>query len=122
MITGLSHKFKLTEGKFTLTSGVPKSVENLNFFMSFIGWFRLYAEDYVPDVMWMLQKPNTAISTNKVLLLGKLTTTIIEYLKDINLLRIDFGFVSRKEVSLTVEYSTYDEPTESIFSATIISL
>jgi hypothetical protein len=127
MNLGLDYTTPLKEGKFLLYGGVEKVQKNVWFFMSFIGWFRVYYEDYVPDILPLVQKPISYIQTFKVLILGRLKATVVKYLPDIALNSLDFGIKDRNSVVFVLDYTPKGVDSslislEPVLSATFISV
>ena len=88
---GLPYNFALSEGKFVLSGGSQKAVNNLRMFLGFIGWFRIYYPDYVPNILRLIQKSSSQISATKTLILGTLEESIEKYLPQIQLLELGLG-------------------------------
>lgn len=120
---GLSHKFAPVNGKFVFTSGTQKATEALHFFLGFIGWFRVYAEDYPPDVLWLIQKPTSLLGTLKTLILGKLLGSVRKYLPHILVKSCNFAptLEDRKVYVLSLDFAYAKDPDETIQSVTFIA-
>lgn len=105
--TGLSHKFTLKDGKFLLTGGTEKADSNLSFMLHFIGWFRTYYNDFVPDILWLLQKPTSIIDSAKNIILARFLRAASKYLTFINIEKIDLSNTAqnRKHYRFVFQYT-----------------
>lgn len=87
---GLSHRFRLVNGKFELTSGANKTKDGLHFLFCFNTVSRIYLDGFCPKVLWLVQKTGSFILSYKSLLLGRLRSLVLAYVPDIKLDSIDF--------------------------------
>ena len=62
---GLPTNFQLTDGAFTLVGGTDKVDDNLRMLVYFIGWFRIFLTDFVPNLFWLYQKDTSFINRFK---------------------------------------------------------
>lgn len=104
---GLSTTFQLAEGRFGLISGVEKSSDNIRMLLSFNGFFRVYYEDFVPEILWLLQKPVSMLNIYRTIILGGLVTVFNKYLPNLRATKIDvvYSYNNRKEYILDIQYT-----------------
>lgn len=108
--SGLTYDFKLEKGSFTFENGTDKKRKDLMFFMCFHFISRIYRPNFDPNVIWVLQKPASYVRNLKVLLLGNLSTKILSFIQNINILSTNLSYDrSEKEYSLFLEYSYITE-------------
>ena len=114
MKNGLSYKFKLKQGRFSLTTGEEKVRDNLSFFMSFVSGYRIYMPDFSPDLLSLLQKPVSMVEQFKVLILGKLKIKVNRYIPEIYINSMGFEFIrSVKQYAIYVDFNyTFGDKTQ----------
>lgn len=121
MLAGLSHKFTLKDGRLQFTTNTQKATDDLHFFLGFIGWFRVYSEDFPPDVLWLIQKPVSLLTSVKTLLIGRLLNAVRKYLPVIQVNSCNFtNNQERKVWVLGIEFAYVREPEEVVQSVTFI--
>jgi hypothetical protein len=121
---GLPYDFRLKDGKFELTGGTEKAEKNMFMWLNFMGWFRVYFEDFVPDILRLLQKPASFLEAAKVLLLGRLQDSAITYLPDIDIQEMNIEKLSgsRKDYVIGMKFAYKLEPTTSLTAITFITI
>jgi hypothetical protein len=74
--------------------------------LSFSGFFRVYFQDFVPDVLWLLQKPVSMLNIYRTIILGGLVTIFQKYLVNLQVQNIGIGYsyTDRKTYSLDITY------------------
>lgn len=77
---GLSQNFSLTDGKFELNGGPVKALDSIYLWLCFDGFFRVYSEDFPPEIEALLQKTSSYVNSLKGLLLGRMQQTLDRYL------------------------------------------
>jgi len=105
--TGLSSKFVLNDsGGFSLVGGTEKSNDTIRMMLGFTGHFRVYAEDFVPPLLWLQQKPVAQVLGMKTYLVGKLTKLFSKYLNQITLesVTFDYDYTDRKQYTVKIDY------------------
>jgi len=113
--TGLPAKFQLNNGRFQLVGGTEKVNDNIYFFFRFHSWWRIYANDFIPEILWLLQKPIAIISQLKTLILGNISLSFRKYIQFATLdqIAIHYEQTDRKTFGIAIEY-TYDlEPAQT---------
>jgi len=121
-MNGLSHKFTIVGGKFGFTSGAEKATDDLHFYLAFIGWFRVYAEDFPADILSLIQKPTSYLETIKVMLLGRILNGLRKYVTAVLVKEANFAKADdRKTYVLGLSYTYVTEPDEVLASVTFIS-
>lgn len=98
---GLSQSFTLVNGKFSLIEGRQKQRDNLFFLLSFTSIHRIYLSDFSINLIWLVQKPSSAILLFKPLILGTLRKKIVKYVENIDIPSMDF-FYRRSTLSYGV--------------------
>jgi len=91
---GLSHRFRLVNGKFELTNGATKTKDGLHFIFCFNTVSRIYLDSFSPKVLSLVQKTGSYILSYKPLLLGRLRSIVLMYVPNVRLDSMDF-FSSR---------------------------
>ena len=81
----------------------------------FIGWFRIYYQDFVPQLLELLQSPTSIVYSMKSILIGKLKTIISNYIPEIRVAGISmvYDYRDRKLFTLAVDYSFQLEEQEN---------
>jgi len=87
---GLSHRFRLVNGKFELTEGATKTKDGLYFLFCFNVVPRIYMDNFSPKVLGLVQKTGSFILSYKSLLLGRLRSIVLTYVPNIRLDSMDF--------------------------------
>lgn len=115
MNVGLPAKFTLENGRLKLIGGTEKVNDNIYFYLRFRNWFRVYSNDFVPEVLWLLQKPISIISQLKTLILGNLSLSFRKYITFANLLSININYdpSDRKTFGISMEYEYALNPEET---------
>lgn len=62
---GLPSRFYLNNGKFVLVGGKKKVDDNMAMFLSFVGWFRYFTQDYVINVYAFFQNTTSYLQQFK---------------------------------------------------------
>lgn len=111
---GLPAAFALENGKFQMLGGEQKVRDNLLFTLSFIGWHRIYLTDFVPDILFLLQKPVSFIQSLKVIILGRFQKSLSKYLPyiQVNGINVIYDYKNRKEYGIGITYTYNLEPEE----------
>lgn len=101
---------------FLLVGGEKKAEDSVNMMVSFIGWFRIYKQDFVPDVLWMLQKPTSILHTFKTLILGKLLRAFDKHVPFIRVEKINvvYDLRDRKQLGIVLQYYYKLTPTHKL--------
>lgn len=124
---GLSQKFVLTNGAFTLTESKVKVADNMSLFISFADWFRTYLEEYPIKLEYMVQKPNTFVNRNKTQFLGAVLQKISKFVPEVKVKASNYTSSLTKESEFKIVYSInplYGDSLElaDIYSVTFITL
>ena len=120
---GLAYNFRLLEGSFELTGGTEKVERNTYMWLSFLGWFRVYYEDFVPGVLTLLQRPASSIESSKILILGRLQDSVRKYLPEIDVQQLNLERTAdRKNYVLGLKYRYNLERETDLFAITFITI
>lgn len=114
---GLPVNFSLTSGgAFQLIGGTKKAEDNVTMIIGFIGHFRIYVEDFVPDILWLLQKPIGAVESQKALILGRFLTSFNKYVKSVKVEKINsqYDYKERKVFGIGLQYYYILKPQEQL--------
>lgn len=92
--------------KFNLFGGVDKANDNITMMLGFIGWFRIYHQDFVPDLLDLVQKPTSFVYNLKTIITAKLQSTIVKYIPEIQLEGINmvYDYRDTKLFTISVNY------------------
>lgn len=102
---GLTHNFKLENGRFLLVSGGAKKQSDLRFFMAFDFVRRIYRPDFLPGLAWLIQKPLSYVDKVRTMLLGNLRNKIHTNIQNINV--TSMGLATLREQKRCVVYFDY---------------
>lgn len=118
---GLSCRFQIKNGKFTLTDGIEKSRDNIWFYCIF-DKFRVYTSDFGANFVSLVQKPIAYIVTNKTIILGSLKKGIQKYTPNVKVKNIDIGYTSndRRNYSMMIEYDSVQEDKTKVQDVTFV--
>lgn len=104
---GLSTRFKLKDGKISLSGGVEKVDDNIVMLLSFINWFRLYKQDYVINVYRFYQNSSNNLFRYKNILrlsILELGDKHVPFAK-FNSVDVPVDYTDRKRASLLINFS-----------------
>lgn len=109
---GLPTDFKLVNGKFLLTSGTDKVDDNVTMLLGFIGWFRLYKQDYVINAYRFYQNTTNYLIKYKNTLRLSVLDIGDKYLPFAKFVAVDLPIdpKDRKRTTLHISFS-YNIPT-----------
>ena len=107
---GLTSRFNLQNGRFTLSEGIEKSRDSIWFYCIF-DKFRVYCSDFGANFVSLTQKPSSYLVLNRTIILGVLQKGIQKYVPNVSVNSIDIGYVSnnRKEYTMMIEYDSVQE-------------
>lgn len=111
--TGLPSKFVLSaSGGFLLTGGTEKVNDNVHMILAFNGFFRIYAQDFVPALMILIQKPVSVILSLKTLILSRLLKTFSKYVEyaQVSSISLVYENDARKKIGIALEYTYKLDP------------
>ena len=124
-MTGLATNFTIQEGKFSLSSGVEKARDSVNFYCGF-DKSRTYLSDYGKNSVSLLhslmQKPISYIQRNSTLILGMLQKELQKYVPNIKVKDIDLGYFpeNRRQYLVKIEYTSIQEDKSEIDDVTFV--
>jgi len=104
---GLPTRFSLSEsGSFVLIGGKDKVDDNMGMLLAFIGWFRLYTQDYVINVYQFLQNTTSYLFQFKNILRLKILEVGRKYVPFANIYSADIpiNYEDRKSVGIYVQF------------------
>lgn len=109
---GLPANFSLENGSFKLIGGTTKVQDNVTLFMAFVGWFRVYAQDFCPDIWWIFQKPVAVVLAKKTMIYGMFLIPFMKYMPFANSEKIvlSYDYADRKKFMLSLLYTYNLEP------------
>ena len=122
---GLATNFTIQEGKFSLSSGVEKARDSVNFYCGF-NKSRTYLSDYGKNSVSLLhslmQKPISYIQRNSTLILGMLQKELQRYVPNIKVKDIDLGYFpeNRRQFLVKIEYTSIQEDKSEIDDVTFV--
>lgn len=124
-MTGLATNFRIQNGKFSLSSGIEKARDSVNFYCKF-DKSRIYLSDYGKNSVFLLhslmQKPISYIQRNSTLLLGTLQKELQKYVPNIKVKDIDLGYFpeNRRQFLVKIEYTSIQEDKSEIDDVTFV--
>lgn len=116
---GLTTNFTIQNGRFSLSSGIEKTRDDVNFYCGF-DKSRTYLSDYGRNSVSLLhsltQKPISYIQSNSTLLLGMLQKELQRYVPNIKVKDIDLGYFpeNRRQFLIKIEYTSVQEDKSEI--------
>lgn len=122
---GLATNFTIQEGRFSLSSGVEKARDSVNFYCGF-DKSRTYLSDYGKNSVSLLhslmQKPISYIQRNSTLILGMLQKELQKYVPNIKVKDIDLGYFpeNRRQYLVKIEYTSVQEDKSEIDDVTFV--
>lgn len=121
MMKGLSCRFRLSNGRFSMSEGVEKSRDSIWFYCIF-DKFRIYCSDFGANFVTLVQKPTSYLIGNRTLILGLLRRGIQKYVPNVTVNDIDVGYTSknRKEFTILVDYTSVQENKVEIRDVTFV--
>lgn len=101
--------------KFELIGGTKKAGDNVTMLFGFIGWFRIYYPDFVPQMLELLQQPTSIVYSMKSVVIGKLKKIMAKYIPEIDVAGISmvYDYRDRKLFTLAVDYTFQLEEKEN---------
>lgn len=124
-MTGLATNFNLQNGRFSLSSGIEKIRDSVNFYCGF-DKSRTYLSDYGKNSVSLLhslmQKPISYIQRNSTLILGMLQKELQKYVPNIKVKDIDLGYFpeNRRQYLVKIEYTSVQEDKSEIDDVTFV--
>ena len=124
-MTGLATNFRIQNGKFSLSSGIEKTRDSVNFYCKF-DKIRIYLSDYGKNSVFLLhslmQKPISYIQRNSTLLLGTIQKELQKYVPNIKVKDIDLGYFpeNRRQYLVKIEYTSIQEDKSEIDDVTFV--
>ncbi len=104
---GLSHRFYIKDGKFSLSEGATKAKDCVFFIILFDAIPRIYYPEIASKLLFLKQKPSSFITLYKTLLLGRLRDILLKYVNNISLIALDiisYRANGEKKVEIRIDY------------------
>lgn len=103
---GLPTNFRLSNGKHVLTGGVAKIDDNLMMFLAFIGWFRVFSNEFVANILWLHQKTTNQLLVYKSLFRLNFLRSAQDAVPNAEFTNVDFpiNFKDRRQLTIDVQY------------------
>lgn len=104
---GLPTRFQLQNGKFLLVGGTPKVDDNVSMLLAFVGWYRLYTQDYVIDAYRFYQNTTNYLFKYKNIIRLKILDIGVRYVPFAKFTAVDIpiDFTDRKSTSIQINFS-----------------
>lgn len=124
-MTGLATNFSIQNGRFSLSSGIEKTRDSVNFYCGF-DKSRTYLSDYGKNAVSLLhslmQKPISYIQQNSTLIFGTLQSELQRYVPNIKVKDIDVGYFpeNRHHFLIKIEYTSIQEDKSEIDDVTFV--
>ncbi len=121
---GISQNFILEEGKFLLEGGPDKALDGIYFWLSFSGFYRVYAEDFPPEILQLLQSTTSYVQAMKGLILGRLQESAEKYLPFVRVNQMNLNRIigDRKGIVLGITFDYKLEPDTQLQTVTFIEV
>jgi hypothetical protein len=121
---GLSQNFSLESGKFFLEGGPDKALDGIYFWLSFSGFFRVYSEDFPPEILQLLQSTTSYVQVMKGLILGRLQESAEKYLPFVRVSQLNLDRIvgDRKGVVLGISFDYKLEQDTQLQTVTFIEV
>lgn len=103
---GLPMMFQLSNGKFELIGGKDKVDDNVSMLLAFVGWFRIYTQDYVINAYKFFQNTSTYLFQFKNILRLQILDIGKKYVPFANFTAVDvpINYENRKETAIYIEF------------------
>lgn len=103
---GLPTRFQLENGKFQLKGGKDKVDDNVTMLLAFVGWFRIYTQDYVIDAYQFFQNTTSYVYQFKNILRLRVMDIGKRYVPFANFYAVDVpvDYTNRKETTLHIQF------------------
>lgn len=104
---GLPTRFKITDGKFELLGGKDKVEDNVAMLLCFVGWFRIFKQDYVINAYQLYQNTTTFLYYFKNILRLKIMDIGARYVPFAKFTAVDIpiNYTDRKRTEILIEFS-----------------
>lgn len=113
-LKGLSHRFTVVNGRFQFTEGVEKAGDDVRFMLGFYARNRIYAPDFSPGLLWVIQRPLSVVDVYATLILGRLKKSFARYLPQVKITGLDLArSTERNAYALSVAYTYNESPEET---------
>ena len=121
---GLHTRFKIIDGKFGLIGGKYNVDDNVSMLSDFIGWFRIFKQDYVIDVYRFYQNTTNHLNKFKNIFKYKVMAVGKDYVPFANFYAVDIvpNSINRKEVEMIIQfrYNLKDETSYQIIRKIVL--
>ena len=103
---GLPTRFSIVNGKFALLGGKEKVDDNVSMLLSFVGWFRLFTQDYVINAYSFFQNTTSYLYRFKNILRLRVLSIGRRYVPfaDFQSVDLSLNYRNRKETALYARY------------------
>lgn len=103
---GLPTRFNIVEGKFELIGGTRKVDDNMSMLLCFVGWFRIFKQDYIIDAYQLYQNTTSFLYTFKNILRLKIMDIGKKYVPFAKFSAVDIpnNYYDRKSTEIVVEF------------------
>lgn len=108
---GLPTNWLLEDGKFKLISGGDKVDDNMTLLMSFVGWFRIFLEDFAIRGHWLFERNKYLVNKYKNTFRLQVIHIFKKYIQFAVLDDIDLP-ITKKDIRFDVSFK-YNLPTVS---------
>lgn len=103
---GLPTRFNLVGGKFELVGGTKKVDDNVSMLLCFVGWFRIFKQDYVIDAYQLYQNTTSFLYYFKNIIRLKILDIGKRYVPFAKFSAVDIpnNYMDRKRTEILVEF------------------
>lgn len=103
---GLPQRMKVVDGKIALVGGKEKVDDNVSMLLSFVGWFRIFSQDYVINPYEFLQNTTSYLYRYKNILRLQIMSIGRKYLPFAKFRAVDvpIDYANRKDTTIFIEF------------------
>ena len=104
---GLPTRFQIIDGKFQLMGGKAKVDDNIAMLLCFVGWFRIFKQDYVINAYQLYQNTTSFLYYFKNILRLKIMDIGARYVPfaKFNAVDIPINYTDRKRTEIMIEFT-----------------
>lgn len=104
---GLPTNFYIKDGKFFMQGGVDKVNDNLRMIILFLGWFRIFTQDFISGLLLLYQKDTSYIFKYKSMFRLNFINLCAKYAPNANVYGMDIPFdpLDRKSLFIDVQFT-----------------
>lgn len=94
------------KSSFQLVGGVEKAGDNISMMLGFIGWYRTYYQDFIPNVLDLIQKNTSTVYQLKSIILSKFRNSMNKYMPEVDVKTVNmvYDYKETKLFTISIDY------------------